>query len=119
MQSLGETAKFAHVKILNQITNMSDCKLIPVGDNVIVEPTEETTVSGIIIPDTVSKDKPRKGKVVAVGEGKRDEKGNLQAIPVQVGDVIVFTQYAPTEIKISGTEYFILGSHSILAKVKQ
>ena len=98
---------------------MSDCKLIPIGDNIIVEPVEETTVSGIIIPDTVTKDKPRKGKVVAVGEGKRDDNGKLIPMPVVIGDVIVFTQYAPTEIKIERTEYFILGAHSVLAKVKQ
>ena len=98
---------------------MSKSSLVPIGDNVIVEPLEETTTSaGIIIPDTVSKEKPRKGKVVAVGEGKRDDNGVVHPIAVEIGDTVVFTQYAPTEIKIDGQEYYILGSHSLLAKIE-
>ncbi|PID70227.1 co-chaperone GroES [bacterium DOLZORAL124_38_8] len=96
---------------------MSNKKLIPIGDNVIVIPVEEelTTASGIIIPDSVSKEKPRKGKVMAVGSGKLLDNGNTQPIPVKEGDIIVFTQYAPTEIKVNNQEYYIVGGHSILA----
>lgn len=92
-------------------------KLIPLGDNVIVQPIEDelTTASGIIIPDTVSKEKPRKGKVLSVGPGKTDDNGKLIPIGVETGDVVIFTQYAPTEIKLNGEELYIVASHSLLA----
>ena len=92
-------------------------KLVPLQDNVIVEPIEDetTTASGIIIPDTISKEKPRKGKVLSVGPGKTDDSGKLIPVGVNEGDIVVFTQYAPTEIKIGGQEYYIVGSHSLLA----
>lgn len=91
--------------------------LIPLGDNVIVEPIaeESTTASGIVIPDTVSKEKPMKGKVVGVGPGKLDNNGKLVPIGVKEGDVVVFTKYAPTEIKVEGKELYIISGDSLLA----
>ena len=91
-------------------------KLKPLLDNVIVKPIEEesTTDSGIIIPDTVSKEKPRRGEVIAVGEGKTDH-GEKITSPVKVGDIVYFTQYAPTEIKVDGEELYIIGFNSLLA----
>ncbi len=90
--------------------------LVPLQDNVIVKPIEDetTTASGIVIPDTISKEKPMKGEVIAVGPGKED-------IPMQVkeGDVVIFTKYAPTEIKIKGQELYVLGIDSCLAIVKE
>jgi len=88
-------------------------KLNPLKDNVIVKPleSESMTASGIVIPDTISKEKPRRGTVIAVGPGKE---GKILE-NVKVGDVVVFTQYAPTEIKIDGEELYILGFDSLLA----
>ena len=88
-------------------------QLNPLQDNVIVKPleSESTTASGIVIPDTISKEKPRRGTVLAVGPGK-DGKA-LEG--VKVGDVVVFTQYAPTEIKVNNEELYILGFDSLLA----
>lgn len=90
--------------------------LVPLQDNVIVHPIEEetTTASGIVIPDTVSKEKPMKGKVIAVGPGK-----DGQPMDVKEGDVVIFTKYAPTEIKIDGQELYVLGIDSCLAIVKE
>ncbi|MCK5461333.1 co-chaperone GroES [Candidatus Gracilibacteria bacterium] len=87
-------------------------KLRPLGDNVIVKPlnAEKTTASGIVLPDTVSKEKPMRGKIIAIGEGKEDKTLNAK-----IGDTVIFTQYAPTEVKIEGEEFFILGFDSVLA----
>ncbi len=91
-------------------------KLIPIGDNVIVRPLEgeTTTASGIVIPDTVSKEKPMKGEIIACGPGRMKD-GQMYECPVKEGDTIVFTKYAPTEIKVEGEELYILGFDSILA----
>ncbi len=87
--------------------------LNPLQDNVIVKPLESasTTASGIVIPDTATKEKPRRGEVLAIGPGKEGK--DLSG--VKVGDIVVFTQYAPTEIKIDGQELYILGFDSLLA----
>ncbi len=75
--------------------------------------------AGIIIPESVSKEKPEKGKVVAVGPGKWNEDGDKRiASSVKVGDVVLFTKYSPDEIKIDGEEYFILREENILAVIK-
>jgi chaperonin GroES len=86
--------------------------LIPLHDNVIVEPlaAETMTASGIVIPETASKEKPMRGKVLSVGPGKDDE-----PMPVKAGDIVVYSQYAPTEIKIEGKEFYIIESKSLLA----
>ena len=91
-------------------------ELVPLNDNVIVKPieAESTTASGIIIPDTASKEKPRRGEVLAVGPGKIVD-GKRQEIGVKKGDIVIFSQYAPTEIKIDGVEYYVIGSDSLLA----
>jgi chaperonin GroES len=92
-------------------------KLVPLGDNVIVHPIEAETMtkSGIVIPDTANKEKPMRGKVLSVGPGKTDDNGKLVPIGVKEGDIVVFTKYAPTEIKIDGVELYILSSSSLLA----
>lgn len=88
-------------------------QLNPLQDNVIVKPLESqsTTASGIVIPDTISKEKPRRGTVLSIGPGKE----GVTLTGVKEGDVVVFTQYAPTEIKVDGEELYILGFDSILA----
>ncbi len=96
-------------------------KLVPLGDNVIIKPIEEasTTASGIVLPDTASKEKPMRGKVLSVGSGKTNDNGSVTPIGVKEGDIVVFTKYAPTEIKIDGEELYILGSSSLLAIEKE
>ena len=93
--------------------------LKPLGDRVIVEvlDEEEQTVSGIVLPDT-AKEKPQRGRVLAVGPG-RYEDGKLVPLDVTTGDEIVFSKYGGTEIKVSGEEYLILRESDILAKFEK
>ncbi len=94
--------------------------LRPLGDRVIIEPItpEEKTKVGIILPDTASKEKPMEGKIVAVGKGSRDEKGNLVAMEVKAGDKVIFGKYSGTDVKIEEKEYLILRENDILAIVE-
>ena len=93
-------------------------KLQPLGDRVVVQPAEreETTKSGIVIPDT-AKEKPQRGSVIAVGQGRRDEDGDRIPMDVSVGDTVLFAKYAGTEFKFEDEEYLILSEKDILAKV--
>jgi chaperonin GroES len=93
-----------------------ECGLKPIGENVLVRPIEEETMtaSGIVIPDTASKEKPMRGEILAIGEGSKEN----PAPKVAVGDIVVFTKYAPTEIKINGEELYILDFKSLLAVEK-
>ena len=93
--------------------------LQPLGDRLIVEvlEEEETTVSGIVLPDT-AKEKPQRGKVLAVGPG-RYEDGKLVALDVNPDDEVIFSKYGGTEVKVSGEEYLILRESDILAKVEK
>jgi len=86
----------------------------PLADRVIIEPSaaEEATSGGIIIPDT-AKEKPKKGKVVAAGSGKKDE-----PVTVKVGETVLYGQYSGTEIKIDGSDYLIMRESDIFAIVK-
>jgi chaperonin GroES len=92
-------------------------KLQPLADRVIVQPIEkeEVTRGGIVLPDT-AKEKPQEGKVLAVGPGRLTEDGKRIAMEVKVGDVVVYTKYGGTEIKIDGEELVILRESDILAK---
>ena len=92
--------------------------LKPLGDRLIVEvlEEEETTVSGIVLPDT-AKEKPQRGRVLAVGPGARDENGEHIAMDLDEGDEIIFSKYGGTEVKVGGEEYLILRESDILAKV--
>ena len=92
--------------------------LQPLGDRLIVEALEEdeTTVSGIVLPDT-AKEKPQRGRVLAVGPGGRDEDGNYVAIDLEVGDEVIYSKYGGTEIKVGADEYLILRESDVLAKV--
>ncbi len=92
--------------------------LKPLGDRLIVEvlEEEETTSSGIVLPDT-AKEKPQRGRVLAVGPGSRDDKGKYVPLDVEEGDEVVFSKYGGTEIKIGTDEYLILRESDVLAKV--
>jgi chaperonin GroES len=92
--------------------------LKPLGDRLIVEvlEEEETTASGIVLPDT-AKEKPQRGRVLAVGPGARDEKGKYVPMDVEEGDEVIFSKYGGTEIKVGTDEYLILRETDVLAKV--
>ena len=92
--------------------------LQPLGDRLIVEALEEeeTTTSGIVLPDT-AKEKPQRGRVLAVGPGSRDEDGNFIAMEVAEGDEIIYSKYGGTEITVDGEELLILTSRDVLAKL--
>jgi chaperonin GroES len=92
--------------------------LKPLGDRAIIERIEEAdekTAGGIIIPDT-AKEKPQKGKVVAVGDGKKDDNGKRIPVDVEKGDIVFFGKYAGTELKVDNKEYLIMHESDIIAK---
>ena len=93
-------------------------KITPLNDRIILKPLSEeemnTTSSGIIIPDTVSKEKPEQGIVIAVGEG-RWEDGKRVSMSLKIGDRVVFSRYGYEEVKVEGEEYYILKEENILA----
>jgi chaperonin GroES len=91
--------------------------LKPLDDRIVVRPSEaeETTVSGIVIPDT-AKEKPQQGEVLAVGPGRRSEQtGDIIPLDVKVGDVVVYSKYGGTEIAIDGEDLLILNGRDVLA----
>lgn len=90
---------------------MSKINIKPLSDRVLIKPTEaeDKTVGGIIIPDT-AKEKPQRGKVVAVGDGKKDE-----PITVKVGDNVLYGKYAGTEITVAGVDYLIMRESDVVA----
>jgi chaperonin GroES len=94
-----------------------DFNLKPLEDRIVVKPSEEeeTTVSGIVIPDT-AKEKPQEGSVVAVGPG-RFEDGNRVPLDVAVGDTVIYSKYGGTEVKVEGDEYLILSARDVLAVI--
>lgn len=95
-------------------------KLRPMDDRILVEPVEEETATsfGLVLPDTASREKPQKGRVVAVGPGKLSEDGKRLPMSVKAGDMILYTKYGPTEVKIEGKEIFFLQESDVLAVVQ-
>jgi chaperonin GroES len=94
-------------------------KLQPLHDRIVVEAAqkEEKTASGIILPDT-AQEKPQRGKVLAVGPGKRLDSGQLAAMDVKVGDTVMYGKYGGTEVTVEGKDYVILRADDVLAIVK-
>ena len=92
--------------------------LQPLGDRLIVEALEdeETTASGIVLPDT-AKEKPQRGRVLAVGPGARNDKGDIVPMEVAEGDEIIFSKYGGTEIKLGTDDVLVLRESDVLAKV--
>lgn len=97
--------------------NVSTVK--PLGDRVFVKvsPSEEKTAGGILLPDT-AKEKPQVGEVAAVGPGKADKDGNRVELEVKVGDRVLYSKYAGTDIKLGGDDYVLLSEKDILAAVE-
>ncbi len=93
--------------------------VIPLGDRILVKPTEaeEKTKSGIILPDS-AKEKPSKGKVISVGKGKATDEGEVKALEVKTGDVVLYGKYSGTEIKYKDEDMVILRENEVLAIVK-
>jgi chaperonin GroES len=92
--------------------------LKPLGSRVVVEPIEmeEMTSGGIVLPET-AKEKPQKGKILSIGPGDRDEKGDRVPLDVKAGDVVLYAKYAGTEIKVEGKKLLILKESDLLAIV--
>ncbi|MGH8916279.1 MAG: co-chaperone GroES [Acidimicrobiia bacterium] len=94
-------------------------KLQPLGDRVVVKPTEDAesrTPSGLVIPDT-AKEKPQIGEVIAIGPGGRDEGGDRIPMDVSIGDRVLYSKFAGTEVKLDGNEYLVLSERDLLAIV--
>jgi chaperonin GroES len=94
-------------------------KIRPLADKVLVQrvEAENKTAGGIVLPDT-AKEKPQRGKIIAVGEGKLSDDGSRQKPQVKKGDTVLFTSYAGSEIKIDGKEYLIMTESDIMAVIE-
>ncbi len=92
-------------------------KIKPLHTNVIIKPKthEEVTASGIVLPDTVDKEKPEQGEIVAVGAGRMTDDGKIIPMSVKVGDTVMFKKYSPDEIKVGGEELLVISESDILA----
>ena len=97
-------------------------KIIPLGDRILVKPMDKEdkkTKTGIIIPDTIDKEKPEQGEVIAVGEGRTTDEGKTIPLRLRVGQRVLFSKYGPDEIKVDGVEYYILREDSVLAIISK
>jgi len=94
-------------------------KIKPLGDRLVVERLEqdEKTAGGIIIPDT-AKEKPKQGKVLAVGPGNKDENGKRIPVDVEPGDIVLFTQWAGNEVKIEGKDFLVLKESDVIGIIE-
>ncbi|GAA3762626.1 co-chaperone GroES [Salinactinospora qingdaonensis] len=94
--------------------------LKPLEDRIVVKQleAEQTTASGLVIPDT-AKEKPQEGQVLAVGPGRLDDKGNRVTVDVNVGDVVLYSKYGGTEVKYDNEEYLVLSARDVLAVVEK
>ena len=102
--------------------SMKKINVLPLGERVLIKPKSgsegKKTPSGIVIPETVNKEKPEQGIVIAVGEGRKTDEGTIIPLTVKKGDVVLFSKYSPDEVKIDGEEYFIISESNILAIIK-
>ncbi|MQA83264.1 MAG: co-chaperone GroES [Streptosporangiales bacterium] len=105
------------------MTTATESKVVikPLEDRIVVKPleAEQTTASGLVIPDT-AKEKPQEGEVLAVGPGRWDEDGDKRIpLDVKVGDIVLYSKYGGTEVKYSGEEYLVLSARDVLAIVEK
>ncbi len=93
--------------------------LKPLSNHILIQPLEEekTTKSGLVLPENAS-EKPTRGKIIAVGSGKKDEKGQLISMTVKVGDIVLFKKYGPDEIEMDGVKYLIGDEDDVLAIIE-
>jgi chaperonin GroES len=92
----------------------------PLSDHILIEPAkeEEKTKTGILLPETAEKERPEQGRVIAVGPGRKNNKGEIIPMEVKTGDKVLFTKYSPNEIKIQDKEYLIAKEEDILAVIE-
>ncbi len=92
----------------------------PLEDRIVIQQleAEQTTASGLVIPDT-AKEKPQEGKVVAVGPGRGADNGNRVPLDVAEGDVVLYSKYGGTEVKVGGQEFLVLSARDVLAKIEK
>jgi chaperonin GroES len=95
-------------------------KVRPLNDNVVVKPTKEDEVTkfGIVLPETINKERPEQGEIIAIGEGKLMDNGQRAPMSVKVGDKVMFKKYSPDEIKVDDQEYLIVSQNDILAIIE-
>jgi chaperonin GroES len=93
--------------------------LEPLGDKIIVEPIVETSTSGFVVPDSMDKEKPQQGLVLAVGPGKLNDQGVRSAMHVKVGDKIFFRKYAPDEFEHNGKNILVMSESDVIALIKE
>ena len=91
----------------------------PLGDRVVIKPLakEEVTAAGIYLPDTMSKERPQQGEIVAVGPGKMMDDGSVRPMTVSVGQKVLFTKYGPNEVEMDGVEYLVASESDVLAVI--
>jgi chaperonin GroES len=94
---------------------MAKVNLKPLGGNLLVKAIVEKSISGIVLPDTIDKEKPQKGEVIALGTGKLAKDGKKIAFNVKVGDIVLFKKYSPDEVEVNGEDYLIMDEDAILA----
>jgi chaperonin GroES len=120
-KSKPKVVKKAKLNLLPHVASAPKKGIIPLNDRVLVKPIDSEelnkTASGIIIPDTVTKEKPEQGIVVEIGDG-RWENGARVPMAIEVGDRVIFSKYGYDEIKVEGVEYYILKEDQILAVIK-
>src|SRR4051794_20279340 len=103
------------------VTTATKVVLKPLEDRIVVKPleAEQTTASGLVIPDT-AKEKPQEGEVLAVGPGRFDDAGSKRVpVDVKVGDVVLYSKYGGTEVKYSGEEFLVLSARDVLAVIEK
>jgi chaperonin GroES len=111
----------SNLKGRSDVTTATKVPVKPLGDRIVVQPleAEQTTASGLVIPDT-AKEKPQDGKVLAAGPGNWDDKGEKRIpLDVEVGDVVLYSKYGGTEVKYSGEEYLVLSARDVLAVIEK
>jgi chaperonin GroES len=98
----------------------NNMKLKPINDHIVVKPAvkEEVTKSGIVLPDTVDKERPEQGEVIAIGSGKLLDNGQRAPMSVKIGDKVVFKKYSPDEFKINEEEFLLISENDILAIIE-
>jgi chaperonin GroES len=102
------------------VLKIKNMNLKPLSNHVVIEPEKEETVtkSGIVLPESAEKERPMKGKIIAVGPGKLNDKGERIPMSVKVGDVVIFKKYGPDEIEIEDKKYLVGDEDDILAIVE-